>query len=203
MTHRIITIGRQFGSGGHEIGQEIADRLGIQCYDKELITMAAAHGDLPRSWLADFDEQGANPWLYESAGHGSLGAQKDRSASAALFNLQSDVIRMIAGREDAVIVGRCADCILRGREGTDLLTVFIAAPFEARVKRKMRLARLTQKKAEALVKRTDHQRAMYYHSYTGLEWGRRNGYDLYFDSQAQSKEAIIGLVLARYACLGQ
>lgn len=201
MAHKIITIGRQFGSGGHEIGLGVADRLGITCYDKELLILAAAHGDLPRSWLADFDERKANPWLYETDAHGSLGEQKDRSASAALFHLQSDVIRMIADREDAVIVGRCADYILRNREEVKLLTVFISAPFEARVKRKMRLARLPQRRAEALVRQTDHQRAMYYQSYTGLEWGRRDGFDLYFDSQVQSKEEIIDRILERYAQL--
>jgi len=201
MAHKIITIGRQFGSGGHEIGLEIAGRLGLKCYDKELITMAAFHGSLPRSWLADFDEQRANPWLYETAAPGCLDAQKDRSASAVLFNLQSDMIHSIARRENAVIVGRCADYVLREEKDIRLLTVFISAPIEARIQRKMRLARLGRRQAEALVQETDRQRAMYYQGYTGSEWGRQDRFDLYFDSQEQSKEEIVNHILNAYALL--
>lgn len=203
MAHRIISIGRQFGSGGHEIGRETAERLGIRCYDRELLLLAAAHGALSHTKLADFDEKQENPWLYEAVYEGNQHVPKGKSFSAVLFKLQRDVIRSIARREDAVIIGRCADRILRDMEGVKLLTVFIAAPFEARVGRKMELDRLIRKRAEALVKKMDKQRGQYYQSHTGLEWGRRDGFDLYFDTQAQEKEDIIRSILAAYRQLEQ
>lgn len=198
MAHRIISIGRQFGSGGHEIGRETADRLGIPCYDKELIALAAEHGGLSHEKLTGFDEKQENPWLYEAVYEGNHHVPKGRSFSAALYQLQSEVIRDIARREDAVIIGRCADQLLRDMAEVKLLTVFIAAPFEARVSRKMELEHLTQKRAEALVRKTDKQRGLYYRSHTGLEWGRRDGYDLYFDGQTQGREEIIGGILSAY-----
>lgn len=203
MEHRIISIGRQFGSGGHEIGKETADRLGIHCYDRELIVLAAAHGALSHTKLAGFDEKQENPWLYEAVYEGNHHVPKGQSFFSVLFKLQSDVIRSIARREDAVIVGRCADHILRGMAEVKLLTVFISAPFEARVSRKMELEHLSRKRAESLVKKADKQRSQYYQSRTGLEWGRRDGFDLYFDTQKQEKEAVISSILTAYHHLEQ
>ena len=201
MAHKIISIGRQFGSGGHEIGAETARRLGVKCYDKELIAVAAAHGELNHEKLTGFDEKQENPWLYEAVYEGNHHVPKGRSFSAVLYQLQSEAIRAIAQREDAVIVGRCADQILREAGGVKLLTVFIAAPFRDRVERKMKLEGLDRKKAEALVRKADKQRELYYHSYTGLEWGRPDGFDLYFDSHEQNREEIIQGIMSAYAAL--
>ena len=104
MTHKIISIGRQFGSGGHEIGLEAAKELGIPCYDKELIALAAAHGELSHEKLAGFDERRENPWLYEAVYEGNHRVPKGQSFSEALYRLQSEVIRSIARREDAAIL---------------------------------------------------------------------------------------------------
>ena len=197
--HRVISIGRQFGSGGHEIGLKTADWLGIRCYDKELIALAAAHGELSHEKLTAFDEKQENPWLYEAVYEGNHHVPKGQSFSAALYQLQSEVILSIAQREDAVIIGRCADQLLRNVQDVRLLTVFIAAPFTMRVERKMELERLERKKAEALVRKTDKQRGLYYQSHTGLEWGRRNAFDLYFDSHEQSKEAIVSAIMDAYS----
>ena len=101
----------------------------------------------------------------------------------------------IAGQEDAVIMGRCADHVLRGEQDVRLLSVFIAAPFPDRVERKMGLLRISRRKAEKLVRQTDERRAKYYRTYTGMEWGRKDGYDLYFDSSIQSEEEIVEGIL--------
>ena len=132
MSHRIISIGRQFGSGGHQIGLKTAEALGVRCYDKELITLAALRGKMDPDWTSDFDEQPPNPWLYEAAYNANDALPAGESVSAVLFNLQSQVIRAIAGQEDAVIMGRCADHVLRGEQDVRLLSVFIAAPFPDR-----------------------------------------------------------------------
>lgn len=185
-----------------EVTPVMATNSNCQIAIKELITLAAVRGNLPRDWLTDFDERDANPRLYETGGQKGLDAHKDRSASAALFNLQSDVIRSIARREDAVIVGRCADYVLRDMEEVQLLTVFISAPFESRVKRKMGLARLSSRRAETLVRETDRQRSVYYQAYTGNEWGNPDRFDLHFDTQEQYKEKIINCILTSYTLLG-
>ena len=123
MAHKIITISRQFGSGGREIGMLVAERLGIKCYDKELIAMAAEHGDLEYKRLRKLDEKTDNPWYYEVIYDGNHNVSKGKTASVVLFNLESAVIKNIARTEDAVIVGRCADYILKDTD-TKLLTVF-------------------------------------------------------------------------------
>lgn len=198
MKHKIISIGRQFGSGGHEIGAEIAASLGIGYYDKELIAMAAKRGELFYDRLARFDERQENPWLYEGIYEGNSNVPRGQSVSAVLFKLQSDVIRMIAKKKNAVIMGRCSDFILRDMEDVSLLTVFISAPFDMRVARKMELEKLSWKKAESLVKKTDKQRSQYYKSYTGIEWGQAEHFDLYFDCGVQSKYDIIETVIRAY-----
>ena len=206
MSHKIISVGRQFGSGGHEIGRKAAQQLGVRCYDKELITLAALRGKMDPEWTADFDEQPPNPWLYEAAYNANGELPVGKSVSAVLFNLQSEVIRAIAGREDAVIMGRCANHVLRGAEDVSLLSVFIAAPFEKRVERKMGLMNIGRRKAEKLVRQTDQRRAAYYRTYTGAEWGQREGYDLYFDSSVQTEEEIVAGILdacARLESAGQ
>ncbi len=195
MSHKIISIGRQFGSGGHQIGLKTAEALGVHCYDKELITLAALRGKMDPDWTSDFDEQPPNPWLYEAAYNANDALPAGESVSAVLFNLQSQVIRAIAGQEDAVIMGRCADHVLRGEQDVRLLSVFIAAPFPDRVERKMGLLRISRRKAEKLVRQTDERRAKYYRTYTVMEWGRKDGYDLYFDSSIQSEEEIVEGIL--------
>lgn len=201
MKHRIISIGRQFGSGGHEIGREVSGRLGIPCYDKELIALAAEHGGLDHGRLAGFDERQENPWLYEAVYEGNHQVPKGCSYPEVLFKLQSDVIRSVARREDAVIIGRCADHILRDAAEVSLLRVFVAAPFEDRVRRKMEQETLTRRAAEALVRKTDRQRGQYYQAHTGREWGRRDGYDLFVDAAAQSREEILRTIQTAYAAL--
>jgi cytidylate kinase len=191
MGHRIITIGRQFGSGDHEIGAEVARRLGIECYDKQLITMAAKRGALNHERLGKFDERQESPWLYEGTYEGNHRVQRGQPISEVLFRLQSDVIRSIARREDAVIIGRCADFVLREEQDTKLLTVFIAAPFENRVQRKMKLEGIGQKRTESLVRKMDKQRSKYYKAHTGSEWGTPENFNLYFNSGTQGFEGII------------
>ena len=195
LCHKIICISRQFGSGGREIGMEAARALGIQCYDKQLITLASVRGELNHEKLTLFDEKRENPWFYEAVCEGPY---QGKSFPAALFQLQSDVIRSIARNEDAVIIGRCADQVLKGMEGIRLLTVYITAPFEHRVRRKMELEQVDWDEAKALVKKTDRQRDLYYRSHTGKNWGDPSHYDLYFDSSQQSKEEIVGKIVEAY-----
>ena len=105
MAHKIIAISRQFGSGGREIGMLVARRLGIKCYDKELIDMAAEHGDLEYKRLHKVDEKNESPWYTDVVYDGNHNVAKGKPASFVLFDLESAVIKNIARNEDAVIVG--------------------------------------------------------------------------------------------------
>ena len=125
---KIITIGRQFGSGGREIGEKLAQKLNYTFYDKNLIILAAEKGGMSHETLGAADEKAANPWLYAAMSQtGQTNINTNISTNDTLFSLQSQIIKDIAKTENAVIVGRCSDYILRN-EDVELLNVFIYAP---------------------------------------------------------------------------
>ena len=124
----VITISREFGSGGHEIGKRAAERLGIECYDSRLIRMASEKSCISEKYLKDVDEKRANPWLYtvpsdyadEMTGFGL-------PLNDMLFNVQSQIIRQLANQESCIIIGRCADSVLADYPG--VITIFIHAEY--------------------------------------------------------------------------
>ena len=179
---KIITIGRQFGSGGREIGEKLAQKLNYTFYDKNLIILAAEKGGMSQEVLTNADEKATNPWLYAAmAQTGQTSINTNISTNDTLFSLQSQVIKEIAKTENAVIVGRCSDYILRN-EDVELLNVFIYAPIEARIKRIMERAQVTEQQALQLIKKTDKQRKCYYDFYTDKKWASHSSYDLNLDS---------------------
>lgn len=184
--HLIVTIARRYGSGGREIGEKVAALLGIKCYDRELITMAAARGNLSEDALARADEVAAGSLLYtlamgstsygmHAAPHGYRMPINDK-----LFYLQSDIIRELAEQEDCVFVGRCADYVLR--EEPCVLRVFVYGDEEKRIARIMSQHDLPRNKAIDLMNKTDHRRASYYNFYTGQKWGKHENYSLAIDA---------------------
>ncbi len=189
MEYSLISIGRQFGSGGHKVGQLIADELGLPYYDKELLTMAARRGSLSEKKVARFDEKKHNDYFYEVNYRGNENVHKGIPTAQALFELQSQIICKLAEGKKGVFVGRCADYILE-ESNFPVLSVFIAAPLEARIKRVMERDKLTRRTAESLIKKTDKKRKHYYESHTGQQWGDPRSYDLYFDSSKLSLAAI-------------
>lgn len=186
MNNTIITIARQYGSGGREIGERVAEILGIKTYDKELIRMAAQGTDIHEKALEKADEKVANSLLYTLAmGSNSFGGLHTGSYNLPindkLFILQSDVIREISQRESAVIIGRCADYVLRKNENR--LSVFIYADIDRR--RERVLARHPELKASEVIdviNKTDRRRSSYYNFYTGSKWGKYDNYHLALDS---------------------
>ena len=179
---KIITIGRQFGSGGREIGEKLAQKLGYTFYDKNLIILAAEKSGMSHDTLGAADEKAANPWLYAAMVQtGQTSINPNLSTNDTLFSLQSNIIKEIAKTENAVIVGRCSDYILRN-EDVELLNVFIYAPTEARVKRIMERMNVTEHQALQLIKKNDKQRKCYYDFYTDKKWASHSSYDLNLDS---------------------
>ena len=155
MANRIICIGRQFGSGGHEIAVKTANQLGIKVYERELIRLACEYGELSEKAMSAADEKATNPYLFQTVHEGNYHVLRGRPTSEVLFALQSHEIRRLAKREECVFVGRCADFVLREQD-VRLLRVFISAPEEHRVARKMEQERLSHNQAVQLVRSAYH-----------------------------------------------
>lgn len=184
MQNILITVGRQYGSGGREIGEKTAALLGIPFYNEELITLAAKKSELCEEAATAADEKNASSLLYTLA-VGSTNMlhmpNYNMPINDRLFLAQSEVIRDIAENGSAVIVGRCADYILR--EYPNLFSVFIFADAKARAARVAERNNVTETEAYTLIAKTDRRRANYYNFYTGRKWGKLTGYDLAVNSE--------------------
>lgn len=189
----IICIGREFGSGGHEIGKQLANSLNIPFYDRQLVDMAIERSKSISEEIENADEKRANAFLhsvwYEAVDKDLRGL----SANDILFKLQSEAITELAESGNGVFVGRCADHILRQAEKTHI-SLFISAPFSDRVKRKMELLHMDEKSTTDLVRRTDKQRKAYYNYYTGGSWGKTDNYDFCINSSAWGIEQTVQIL---------
>lgn len=186
MGNLVITIGRQFGSGGSEVGKMVAEKMGIKLYDKELINLAAKQSGLSEHILEDYDEKPTNSFLYSL----SLGAYSLDSAIAGVpnmpivdkvFMVQSQIIREIAEKEPCVIIGRCAESVLK--EHDSLLSVFIHSDIENRIDRICNEKGITRAAAADLIKKTDKKRASYHNYFSEGRWGDAAAYDICLDSK--------------------
>lgn len=173
--NRIITIGREFGSGGHEIGNRLATRLNIPLYDNNLIRMVAEKLDIREETARAVDETTLNSFLtgfvLEPIEQSSLrnGTEYVPPLNEQVYELQCDIIRKLADRSSCIIVGRCADYVLR--DHGNCVNVFICADWEDRVKRIAEKYDISERKAADKIKKMDRERQHYYESHTGLEWG--------------------------------
>lgn len=200
MENKIICIGREFGSGGHEIAVRTGARLDIRVYEKDLFRLACRYGELSEKIMESADETATNPFLYRTVHEGNYHVTRGLPTSEVLFELQSHEIRHIANRESCIFVGRCADYVLR-EENVKLLRVFVRAPLEKRIARKMQQENLTREKAVRLVRKMDKQRKKYYESYTGLVWGAPDGCDLCIDTGVSDFDAAVGQICAAYSAM--
>lgn len=196
MEHMVICLSRQFGSGGREIGQRLAERLGISFYDRELIELAAARGEIRVSKLEDADERRGNPWLFESLYEGNGAVNRGSSPNDTLYWLQSEVIRDKARKENCILVGRCGDQVLT-RAGIPHMSIYVCAPLEERIKRISSKEQIDERSALALIRKTDKQRKAYYEYYTGGSWGAPESYDLCINSAKYGVDQTVEL-LVRY-----
>lgn len=176
-----ITIGREFGSGGLEIGKKLGESLSVDFYDKELISLAAKESGFCEDVFEKADEAPTNSFLYSlvmgSYPMNSLYFQNnDLLTNDKLFSIQSKVIKNIAKEKSCVIVGRCSDYILR--EEKNLIRVYLRADFDFRLKRTMQMYNLNEKEAKNQINKADKKRANYYNYYTGNEWSSVKNYDL-------------------------
>ena len=196
----IITIARQYGSGGREIGEHVAEGLGIPIYDKELITDAAAKGSLNAEVIRNADESAANSLLYTLAmGSNVLGTTMHfgykMPLNDKLFLLQSEVIKERAAEGSCVIIGRCADYVLR--DEPNVLRLFIYGDLDHREERvKLRHPELKSSQIIDVINKTDKRRSSYYNFYTGNKWGKYDNYDMAINSSTLGIEGTAQLVIA-------
>lgn len=184
-TSTIITIGRQFGSAGREIGYKVADDLGIKLYDKEMLDRASKESGICQELFETHDEKPTNSFLYSlvmdtySLGYSS-GSYTDMPINHKVFLAQFDAIKKIADEGPCILVGRCADYALE--EYDNVLTLFIHASMDARIRRIARIYDLTDAKAKDMIIKTDKKRSSYYNSYSNKKWSSADSYHMCLDS---------------------
>ena len=195
MSRRIITIGRQYGSNGRRIAKKLSEKLGIHYYDKELIRIASEKKGIPYDELLKVDEKRASQWRYPVDNPMQMQPQYHFfPMNDVLFQTESEIIQSLAEKEDCVIIGRCANHILKDK----CSSVFIHAPFEYRVKTVMNRLDRTEKSARAMIRKIDKERRSYYEYFTDERWLDMSQYDLCIDSSRFTPPQIVRMLKAMY-----
>lgn len=181
----IITIARQYGSGGKTVGQMLAKNMGIPCYSREILRMASDDSGIREELFNKADEKLQSNPLFGSAKKvytgGLISPDKDDFVSDEnLFNYQAKVIKELAEKESCVFIGRCADFVLKDRP--DVVSVFVHAPKDYCMQRALERNDMTEKEMEKFILRTDKYRGNFYHYYTGNTWNDARNYDLCLNS---------------------
>lgn len=194
----IVTIGRQYGSGGSEIGKRLAQMLDIHCYDKNILRMNSSESGIKESYFHLADERAGNKLLYKivsglvpEQGAPSFGA--DLVSADNLFRFQSEVIRKLAAEESCVFIGRCADYVLEGKEG--LVRIFLYADMEARVERIREKKLFEEKEILKNIRRIDKERRDYHRYYTGRSWEDVENYDLMMNTAKLGVDGTVDAIL--------
>ena len=196
-TNLVITIGRQFGSGGRKVGRLLAEKLDIPYYDKELLAEAAKDSGICQEIFENHDEKPTRSLLFSLVTgmqmHGDPGSMyMDMPLNHKIFLAQFDAIRRIASEGPCVIVGRCADYVLRDKPNA--VSVFVKADIRQRVERAVSLYGVDPARAEETVRKADKQRASYYNYYATATWGDVNNYDLCVDTGKLGIEGTVELI---------
>lgn len=192
----VITIGRQFGSGGHAVAERLSELLGIKYYDKNIIDLASEKSGISKQMFENSDEK-HNSFLYSLSmahysGFVSQNYLNDIITNDKLFLIQSNIIKDIAEKESCIFVGRCADHVLA--DHPNKLSVFIHATQDSKVKRVMEKMEIKQSAAETLIKKTDKSRAAFHNFYSNDPWGVADTYDLCLNTDTFGIEGAAQLI---------
>ena len=199
MANKIYTIGREFGSGGREVGEKLAAKLGIKLYDKELLQQAAKDSGFCEEIFENHDEKPTNSFLYSlvmdtySVSGYSTAPFLDMPLNHKVFLAQFETIKKIAEKESCVIVGRCADYALS--DNPDCINIFIHADLDVRIKNVSKNLNITENKARDIINKTDKQRASYYNYYTSKKWGDSKSYNLSLDAGKLGTDNCVEMIL--------
>ena len=196
MSKLLITISREYGSGGLLVGQELAEALGLPCYDKKLLTIAAEKSGFSEEMLRQAESRATNSLLYSLATSLGVGAFGPDTLSLydKLYLAQFDVIRQVADEGSCVIVGRCADYALADYPG--MVSVFICGNEEDKIRHLMERHNIERSKAKEIMIKTDKRRSSYYKYYSSKRWGDCKSYDLCINSSAVGYEGAVKIIKA-------
>lgn len=199
MQQFVITIARGYGSGGRIIGQTLAKELNISFYDRDLLKLASDDSGICESLFARADETTKNSLLYSVAKKVYKGQiippdKDDFISNENLFNYQAKIIKELAAKESCIIVGRCADFILK--DYPNVLRIFVHAPMESCIKTVEELALCPKNQAKSHIQAIDKRRAAYYHYFTGQDWKDADNYDLCLNTSHLNREQCVELVKA-------
>lgn len=194
----VITIGREYGSGGKYIGERLAKELNLKFYDKEILERLSKEENIDLKLLENTDESNKNSFWYTLAMSSmsysdSVNSLTDLPMNDKYFIQVSRLIEKIAKEDNCVIIGRCSNIILK--DNPNVINVFVySSDVEFKIKRKVEFANLDENKAIKLMQKKDKERAAYYHYYTNEKWGARNGYDLLIDTSKLGIENSIDII---------
>ncbi|MGL5436137.1 MAG: AAA family ATPase [Lachnospiraceae bacterium] len=194
----VITIGRQCGSGGKLIGEKLAERLGIKCYDKELLAVAAKNSGLCQELFETHDEKPTSSFLYSlvmdtySLGY-TTSAYMDMPINHKVFLAQFDTIKKLADEESCIFVGRCADYALS--DYPNMVSVFITGDDEERMAYLQSLYQVDEAKAKDIMVKTDKRRSSYYNYYSSKKWSDAKSYNLCINSSVVGYDGAVDMIL--------
>ncbi len=198
MANTVITIARSYGSGGRTMAKMLAEKMGIECYDREILRMASDESGINEALFGQADEKlrkstllsilRSNPYTGKLLGPENADFVSDDN----LFNYQAKIMKELAEKESCVIIGRAADYVLRDYD--NVIRIFCYAPKNDCIKRVMETDGLSAKEAEKRIEKIDKYRADYYHYYTGGEWNDARNYDLCIDTTSMSYEDLVTMV---------
>lgn len=192
---KIITISRGFGSGGRTIGKMLSEDLGIKYYDKDLIRLASEESGINECFFGRVDEKLQGSFLRKGGVYKGELLSPDSSdfvSDQNLFNYQAKIIKQLADKEPAIIVGRCADYILRNRD--DVLRVFIFSDMETATKNVVEMYGISEKEAQRIIAKTDKERSEYYRHYTGTDWENAKNYHISLDTSRLSYDECVEII---------
>lgn len=190
--NRIITISREFGSGGRTIGKKVADKLGIPCYDSELIEKLAQESGFTKEYIKEAGEYTPGGFLASAFSNRAFGPTNED----ILWEMQCRIITELAEKESCVIVGRCADCVLQDK--ADCLKVFIHADMAFRAERIVKVYGEREESPEQRLRDKDKRRAAYHRFYTNMKWGYAENYHLTLDSGALGIDRCVDIISGLY-----
>ena len=188
MKNRIITISREFGSGGRTIGKKVAEKLGILCYDSELIEKVASESGFNANYIKDAGEYAPGGFLSSAFSHRSSGPNN----ADYLWTIQYKIITELAEKGPCVIVGRCADYALA--DYPNVVSVFICADEEVKIQELMKRHNITRDKAKDVMIKTDKQRSGYYNYYSSKRWGSSKSYNLCINSSVVGIDGAVEII---------
>ena len=198
MENIVITIARQYGSGGKTVGEMLAERLGVHFYNKEVMKLASEDSGISEALFVNADERSKGTWRFGAPNvyNGELipPESDDFTSADNLFNYQAKVIKRLAEEQSCVIVGRCADFVLKDYD--NVLSVFVHAPHDFCMEQAAKKQSMSHKELEKFIQKTDKFRAEYYKYHTGREWTDARNYDLCLDSSKLGFERCVEEIIA-------